>query len=159
MKGKSKLARTAWSGAPAPRFVNNDPAAAERSYTTAHARHTATAWSGATLQEGYLGSTQESGLLLRGLGCVRRTRRERGEIVCLLPRPQGPPGEHHRVCGPRGSASLQPASQLVPRLPWAQQAVRGETQRDRWRHQQDRRYKGKVRMSLPSSFLRYTQVL
>lgn len=78
MEGKSKLARTAWSGAPAPRFVNNDPVAAERSYTTAHALHTATAWSGATLQEGYWGSTQESGLLLRGHGCVRGTRRERG---------------------------------------------------------------------------------
>lgn len=54
----------------------------------------------------------------------------RGEsIVCLLPRPQGLPGEQHRVCGPRGSASLHPASQLVPHLPWAQQAARWDTAR------------------------------
>ena len=67
----------------------------------------------------------------------------RGEtIVCLLPLLQGPPGEHHHVCSPRGSSSLHPAFQLVPRLPWALQTVHSEIQQDSWRHQQHQRYKG-----------------
>ena len=78
-EGKSKLARTAWSGAPAPCFVNNDHVATEHSYSTAHALHTVTTWLGATLQEECVGSTQESGVLLRGHSCVHQTRRERGD--------------------------------------------------------------------------------
>ena len=47
--GESRLAKMAYSGSLASRFVNNDYVTAEIIYSTAHMRHKVLAWSRATL--------------------------------------------------------------------------------------------------------------